>query len=234
MAKWADIELELADISVAGRILGAFADVLPPEQRKPDTLGELGKLAKTAEANIVKLPNVSASVPQLVEAVAELQAKGFALPDFVQSPSTAAEKDAYKRYATVLGSAVNPVLREGNSDRRVAPPVKAYAQKNPHRLGKWKPESRTRVAHMEEGDFYSSEQSHVQGPAAGSVRIELVKSDGSIEARLALSPPPSPPPSPCRSHRRSRPPSLLPSLPLSLPPSPPRSPPPSTPPPPRS
>jgi len=171
-AKSAGVEVATSDISVAGRILAQFPDQLKPEQRVRDELSELGELAKTPAANIIKLPNVSASVPQLVEAVAELQAKGYAIPDFPASPKTEEEKAIAAKYAKVLGSAVNPVLREGNSDRRVAGPVKAYAQKNPHKMGKWASDSKTYVAHMKEGDFYSSEQSHVMG-AAGSVRIEL-------------------------------------------------------------
>uniref|UniRef100_A0A7S3BI68 Isocitrate dehydrogenase (NADP(+)) n=1 Tax=Haptolina ericina TaxID=156174 RepID=A0A7S3BI68_9EUKA len=148
-----------------------------------DELSELGKLATTPEANIIKLPNVSASIPQLVEAIDELQSKGYGIPSFPSSPKTDEEKDIAMRYAKVLGSAVNPVLREGNSDRRVAGPVKAYAQKNPHKMGKWTPESKTYVAHMSEGDFYSSEQSSVMA-SAGSVRIEMAPKSGAPTVTL--------------------------------------------------
>ena len=174
----AGIDVSVADISVAGRIIAAFSDQLAEGQRQPDELAQLGDLAKTPEANIVKLPNVSASVPQLSEAIAELQSKGYALPAYNPSPSTEEEKSTLARYSKILGSAVNPVLREGNSDRRVAAPVKAYAQKNPHKMGQWPKGSRTRVAHMADGDFYGSEQSAVM-KAACDVRIEHVSADGS-------------------------------------------------------
>ena len=170
--KSSGIEFELKDISLAGRILANFPECLTEEQRIPDALTELGELAKMPEANIIKLPNISASIPQLVAAIEELQANGFAVPDFPEEPQTDAEKDVRARYAKVLGSAVNPILREGNSDRRVAAPVKAYAQKNPHSMGAWSADSKSHVAHMEGGDFYGSEQSHVMA-AAGAVRIEL-------------------------------------------------------------
>ena len=170
------IEFELKDISLAGRILANFPESLTDEQRIPDALTELGELAKTPEANIIKLPNISASIPQLVAAIEELQGNGFAVPDFPEDPQTDAEKDVRARYAKVLGSAVNPVLREGNSDRRVAAPVKAYAQKNPHSMGAWSADSKSHVAHMDSGDFYGTEQSHVMA-SAGAVRIEL-ESDG--------------------------------------------------------
>ena len=166
------INIEPADISVAGRILANFPEFLTPSQRTPDTLSALGELAKTPRANIVKLPNVSASIPQLNEAIAELRSKGFIVPLFPQEPKTAEEKAIKEKYGKVLGSAVNPVLREGNSDRRVAGPVKAFAQKNPHKLGKWAADCRSHVASMKDGDFFSSEQSHVMGEA-GEVRIEF-------------------------------------------------------------
>ena len=166
------LNVELADISVAGRIIANFPEKLTAEQRQRDELGELGELAKSPEANIIKLPNVSASIPQLQAAIAELQSKGYAIPDYPEKPTTPEEKDIAQRYAKVLGSAVNPVLREGNSDRRVAGPVKAYAQKRPHKMGAWEPTSKTHVAHMTDGDFFSSELSHVY-PTDGSVRIEL-------------------------------------------------------------
>ena len=159
--KPAGLALECADISVAGRIISSFPDRLTPEQRQRDELAELGELAKTPDANIVKLPNVSASIPQLVEAIAELQGKGYNLPDFPASPKTEEEKAVAATYAKVLGSAVNPVLREGNSDRRVAAAVKAFAQKNPKKMGAWDPKSQTHVAHMSDGDFFSSELSAV-------------------------------------------------------------------------
>ena len=181
----AGLAVECADISVAGRIISSFPERLTPEQQQRDELAELGELAKTPAANIIKLPNVSASIPQLMEAIAELQAKGYNLPDFPVSPSTAEEKEVAAKYSKVLGSAVNPVLREGNSDRRVAGPVKAYAQKRPHRLGKWDPASKTHVAHMTDGDFFSSEQSHIVSSAT-SVRIELngevLKAETKLEA----------------------------------------------------
>jgi isocitrate dehydrogenase len=177
-SKPAGLAVELADISVAGRILAAFPDKLTPEQRVPDTLAELGELAKTPAANIIKLPNVSASIPQLEGAIAELQSKGYAVPDYPAEPSTAEEKAVQAAYSKVIGSAVNPVLREGNSDRRVAGPVKAYAQKRPHKLGKWAGDSKTHVAHMTDGDFFSSELSSTVSSAT-SVRIELHPADGS-------------------------------------------------------
>ena len=139
------IDFELKDISLAGRILSHFPDVLEPDQRVPDALSELGELATRPEANIIKLPNVSASVPQLQDAIKELQDKGFSVPDFPTDPQTEQEKAVRATYAKVLGSAVNPVLREGNSDRRVAKPVKEYAQKNPHPMGAWSSESKSHV-----------------------------------------------------------------------------------------
>lgn len=173
------VQLELRDISLAGRILAAFPDCLQPGQRVTDALAELGELAKTPAANIIKLPNISASIPQLTAAIRELQQQGFAVPDFPEAPATDAEKDARARYNKVLGSAVNPVLREGNSDRRVAAPVKEYARRNPHSMGAWSPASKTRVASMSHGDFYGTEQSHVM-TEAGSVRIQLVQTDGTV------------------------------------------------------
>jgi isocitrate dehydrogenase len=176
-AKSAGVNVATSDISVSGRILSHFPEKLSPSQQCADELSGLGKLATTPEANIIKLPNVSASIPQLVEAIDELQSKGYGVPNFPASPKTDEEKDIAMRYAKVLGSAVNPVLREGNSDRRVAGPVKAYAQKNPHKMGKWASDSKTYVAHMSEGDFFSSEQSTIMA-AAGSVRIEMVPKSG--------------------------------------------------------
>ena len=185
----AGIDVETRDISLAGRIIANFSDRLPKDQRQSDALCELGELAKTPKANIVKLPNISASIPQLLDAIEELQAAGYAVPDFPEEPSTDEEKEIRSRYAKVLGSAVNPVLREGNSDRRVAGPVKEFAKKHPHSMGAWSADSKTHVAHMSEGDFFGSEISHVMAEA-GDVRIELVgngettvlKSDLSLQA----------------------------------------------------
>ena len=176
----AGISVEPADISVASRILAQFPEALTPAQRTGDTLAALGTIAKTPRANIIKTPNVSASVPQLMEAIAELNAKGFAVPPYVQEPTTEEERANNAKYAKVLGSAVNPVLREGNSDRRVAAPVKAYAQKNPHRLGKWEATSKSHVASMKDGDFFSAEKSHVCAEPT-DVRIEFV-AEGADEA----------------------------------------------------
>ena len=173
------IELETRDISLAGRILSTFPEKLKPEQQISDHLAELGKLTQSPEANIIKLPNISASVPQLKDAIRELQDKGYALPDFPENPQTEEEHSVKSRYAKVLGSAVNPVLREGNSDRRAANSVKRYAQQHPPRLKAWDPDSKTRVAHMEEGDFYGSEKSAVIGITQG-VRIEFVDPNGSV------------------------------------------------------
>ena len=175
--KAANITVETRDISLAGRILANFPDHLLPEQRQPDALEQLGELAKTPEANIIKLPNISASLPQLLAVIQELQAQGYNIPNYPAEPQNEAEKSIKLRYAKVIGSAVNPVLREGNSDRRVAVAVKKYAQKNPHRVGAWKKESRSHVVHMDAKDFYGSEKSVVV-EAAGIVRIELVTSSG--------------------------------------------------------
>jgi isocitrate dehydrogenase len=180
----AGIEMQLVDISLAGRIIANFPDSLTPEQRMSDKLAELGELAKTPECNIIKLPNISASIPQLTDAIAELQAHGYNVPNFPENPSTDEERELAARYAKVLGSAVNPVLREGNSDRRVAGPVKKFAQANPHPMGTWSKDSKTHVAHMSDGDFFSSEQSHVMS-AAGSVKIE--HQDGSGETTVLKS-----------------------------------------------
>lgn len=165
------VAIETRDISLAGRILANFPEKLTDAQRLPDALSELGELAKTPQANIIKLPNISASIPQLCGAIAELQSKGFDVPDYPTDVTTDQQKSVRDRYAKVLGSAVNPVLREGNSDRRVAGPVKAYAKKHPHSMGAWSAESNTNVASMGSGDFYGSEQSHVM-TSAGKVRIE--------------------------------------------------------------
>ena len=172
------IEFELKDISLAGRIISNFPENLNEEQLIPDALSELGSLAKTPEANIIKLPNISASIPQLLAAVEELQTHGYNIPDYPEEPQDEEEEEINKRYRKVLGSAVNPVLREGNSDRRVAKPVKDYAKKNPHSMGPWEAGSKSHVAHMESGDFYGSEQSHVMKDA-DEVQITL-ESDGEI------------------------------------------------------
>ncbi|WP_166268698.1 NADP-dependent isocitrate dehydrogenase [Marinobacter caseinilyticus] len=158
-AKPAGIEFETSDISLAARILATFPEYLDENQRVPDSLAELGEYTKNPEANIIKLPNISASIPQLRAAIKELQSQGYNVPDYKESPETDKEKDAKDRYAKTLGSAVNPVLREGNSDRRAPAAVKAFARKYPHSMGEWSPASRTHVAHMKGGDFYSSEQS---------------------------------------------------------------------------
>ena len=186
-AKPAGIVVETRDISVAARILSNFTDVLPPSQQVPDNLAELGALTLKPEANIIKLPNVSASIPQLKAAIAELQAKGYALPDFPENPATDAEKATRARYAKVLGSAVNPVLREGNSDRRAPKAVKDYAKKHPHSMGKWSPDSKTTVATMGKDDFFSNEKS-VTVPAATDVKIELLAADGTVTVLKASTP----------------------------------------------
>ncbi|MFH2122210.1 MAG: NADP-dependent isocitrate dehydrogenase [Pseudomonadota bacterium] len=176
--KGSGIDLVQKDISLAGRIIANFPDYLTEEQRLPDDLTELGQLAKQPDTNIIKLPNISASVPQLLEAIKELQAQGYAIPDYSQNPNTEEEKTIHARYAKVLGSAVNPVLREGNSDRRAAASVKQFGRKNPHRLMKpWSADCKSRVAHMTEGDFYGSEKS-VTVKDACDVRIEFVAADG--------------------------------------------------------
>ncbi|HLP96864.1 MAG TPA: NADP-dependent isocitrate dehydrogenase [Sideroxyarcus sp.] len=175
--KAAGIVVETRDISLAGRILANFPEQLTPDQKIADQLAELGELTLKPEANIIKLPNISASVPQLKAAIKELQAQGYKVPDYPENPQSEAEKEIKARYGKVLGSAVNPVLREGNSDRRAAASVKNYAKKHPHRMGKWEKTSKTRVAHMTHGDFYGSEKS-VTVPEAVSTRIEFVGKDG--------------------------------------------------------
>ena len=184
----AGVKVKLKDISLAGRILANFPDRLKDTQKIGDELTELGQLALKPEANIIKLPNISASIPQLVGAIKELQSKGYDIPDYPDNPTTDAEKDIKARYAKVLGSAVNPVLREGNSDRRAAGAVKQYAKNNPHKMGAWSPDSKSHVAHMSGGDFYGTEISTTV-PAATNVRIELVGADGKtsvLKAKTAL------------------------------------------------
>ncbi len=174
------LSVETRDISLAGRILAAFPDRLAEAQRVPDHLAALGELTLRPEANIIKLPNISASVPQLVSAIRELQSHGYAVPDYPDNPSTDEEKQVAARYAKVLGSAVNPVLREGNSDRRAPLSVKQYSRKHPHKLGAWSKDSKAHVAHMTDGDFYGSEKS-LTVPEATSVRYEFVDASGAAK-----------------------------------------------------
>jgi isocitrate dehydrogenase len=178
-ARAAGVEVELRDISLAGRILAQFPDLLEEEQRVADALAELGELAGTPEANIIKLPNISASAPQLKAAIRELQGQGYAIPDYPDEPSSDEERDVRERYDRVKGSAVNPVLREGNSDRRAPASVKAYARKHPHSMGAWSSESKSHVATMTDGDFRSTERS-VTVRQATKVRIEHVADDGEV------------------------------------------------------
>ena len=183
-AAQAGVDVTTRDISLAGRIIASFSDRLDEGQRIPDDLAELGRDVLTPEANIIKLPNVSASIPQLKAAVAELQAKGYAVPDFPEYPTTDEERETQARYRKILGSAVNPVLRQGNSDRRAPAAVKNYARTHPHRMGAWSSASKTNVAHMESGDFRTTEQSAVMAEA-GSLRIDLVAADGTSTALRA-------------------------------------------------
>ena len=182
----AGIDVQTRDISLAARILAQFPE-LPGDTTAHDDLAELGALATTPQANIIKLPNISASVPQLKAAIKELQAQGFAIPDYTDEPRTDAERDARSRYAKVMGSAVNPVLREGNSDRRAPASVKQFARKHPHRMGKWNAASKSHVVHMDGGDFYGSEQS-VTVQRVGNVRIEFVGANGSCQVLKAAVP----------------------------------------------
>ncbi|WP_342069748.1 NADP-dependent isocitrate dehydrogenase [Yoonia algicola] len=180
-AKAAGVSVGVKDISLAGRIIAAFPENLTAEQRQPDDLAELGELVKQPTANVIKLPNISASVPQLVAAVKELQAKGYAIPDYPEDPSSDAEKAIRARFDAIKGSAVNPVLREGNSDRRAAVAVKNYAMSNPHSMGEWTPDSKTVVSTMSGNDFFSNEKSvTLTAEQAGPARIELVAKDGSV------------------------------------------------------
>ncbi|MEL6449800.1 MAG: NADP-dependent isocitrate dehydrogenase [Pseudomonadota bacterium] len=180
-ASAAGVEVGVKDISLAGRIIATFPEALTEAQRQPDDLAELGALVKTPGANVIKLPNISASVPQLVAAVEELQAKGYALPDYPEDPQTDAEKDVRARYDAIKGSAVNPVLREGNSDRRAARAVKNYAQSNPHSMGTWDASSKTKVSSMPGNDFYANEVSAtITAAQAGDARIEFAAADGTV------------------------------------------------------
>ncbi len=186
--KTAGIDVEIKDISLAGRIIAAFPEFLTVEQRISDDLAELGELVKKPETNIIKLPNISASVSQLQAAIKELQGKGFKLPDYPESPESETDKEIKERYDRIKGSAVNPVLREGNSDRRAPVAVKKYAMNHPHTMGKWSSDSKTHVASMATGDFYGSEQSVIL-PEAGTIRAELVKESGEtvvLKEKIAL------------------------------------------------
>src|SRR5260370_23000728 len=168
----AGVSVKLKDISLAGRILASVSDKLPPAQRLNDELAELGALTLKPDANIMKLPNISASIPQLRAAIKELQGKGYAVPDYPDNPTTDAEKEIRSRYAKVFGSVVNPVLREGNSDRRAPGAVKQYARNNPHKMGAWSPGSKSHVAYMSGGDYYGSEIATTVPPATAA-RIAL-------------------------------------------------------------
>jgi isocitrate dehydrogenase len=183
----AGVSVKLKDISLAGRILANFPEKLKPEQKVNDELTELGKLTMKPEANIIKLPNISASIPQLKAAIKELQSKGYDVPNYPDSDATPADKEIRARYGKVLGSAVNPVLREGNSDRRAAGAVKAFARSHPHKMGAWSKDSKTRVAHMTGGDFYGSEVATTVA-AATNAKIEFVGSDGAVTALKAKTP----------------------------------------------
>jgi isocitrate dehydrogenase len=187
-SKAAGVSVELRDISLAGRILAVFPDYLTPQQKQADALSELGELAKTSEANIIKLPNISASLPQIQGAIKELQSQGYKLPEYPENPKDDKEKDIKARYDKVKGSAVNPVLREGNSDRRAPLSVKAHTRKHPHKMGAWSPDSKTHVAHMKGGDFRSNEKS-MTTTAATDARIEFVGQDGKttvLKPKVAL------------------------------------------------
>ena len=181
-AKTAGVNVGTKDISLAGRIIAQFPDKLKPEQRQPDDLALLGEIVMTPESNVIKLPNISASLPQIKGAVKELQSQGYAIPDYPEDPQNDEEKAIKGKFDKVKGSAVNPVLRQGNSDRRASSSVKQYAQKNPHRMGKWTKDSRTHVAHMTSGDFFGNERSAtITEQSAGKGRIEFVAKDGSVK-----------------------------------------------------
>ncbi|MFT5908637.1 MAG: isocitrate dehydrogenase, partial [Paraglaciecola sp.] len=184
-AKQCGVEMEIKDISLASRILASFPTYLKPEQRVADALVELGELVKKPEANIIKLPNISASIPQLKMTIKELQGDGFAIPNYPDAPSSDEEKSIKATFDKIKGSAVNPVLREGNSDRRAPKPVKAYARKNPHSMGKWSADSATHVSTMDSGDFLSNEKS-VTIAQAGSVKIQLVGANGTTVLKESI------------------------------------------------
>src|SRR2546427_4641982 len=186
--KAAGVSIEMRDISLAGRIIAAFPEHLTAQQKQSDDLAELGALAKAPEANIIKLPNISASIPQIKAAIKELQGQGYKLPDYPEDPKTDAEKEIKARYDKIKGSAVNPVLREGNSDRRAPLSVKQHAKKHPHKMGAWTGDSKTHVVHMNGGDFYSNEKS-VTLTEATDARIEFVGQDGKttvLKPKLSL------------------------------------------------
>ena len=185
--KPAGVEFERRDISLAGRTIAAFPDSLTEEQKQSDDLAFLGKLVKDPEANVMKLPCISASVPQLKATIKELQEKGYKIPDYPEDPKTDEEKAIRARFDKIKGSAVNPVLREGNSDRRISRAVKEYAKKHPHSMGPWTVDSKTHVAHMEEGDFYGNEKS-VTVEKATSVRIEFVDAQGNVKVLKRIFP----------------------------------------------
>jgi isocitrate dehydrogenase len=187
--KPAGIHVGTQDISLAGRILAQFPERLTPAQQQPDDLALLGELVEKPEANVIKLPNISASIPQIKAAIAELQSQGYAVPDYPENPQNAEERDIQARYDRVKGSAVNPVLRQGNSDRRASASVKQYAKNNPHSMGKWTPESRTHVAHMTHDDFYANEKSStITEQTTGNGRIEFVGADGQTTVLKASNP----------------------------------------------
>ena len=184
----AGIDIRKSDISVAARVLAEFSDYLTDAQKVPDNLAELGRLTQDPDTNIIKLPNVSASVAQLMACVKELQSKGYAIPDYPEDPKTDEEKALRTRYGKCLGSAVNPVLREGNSDRRAPAAVKNYAKKHPHSMGEWKQWSQTHVSHMEHGDFYHGEKS-LTLDRARNVKMELITKRGEhivLKPKVAL------------------------------------------------
>ena len=177
-ARAAGVTIGTKNISLAGRIIANFPDSLTVEQKQPDALAELGELVKYPFANVIKLPNISASIPQLNAAIAELQVHGYDIPDYPEAPQTEAQKDIQARYKTVLGSAVNPVLRDGNSDRRPPAAVKEYAKKHPHKMGEWNPDSKTHASHMDDGDFFSNESSiTISDPSVSNARIEFFSED---------------------------------------------------------
>ncbi|MFQ5425958.1 MAG: NADP-dependent isocitrate dehydrogenase, partial [Gaiellales bacterium] len=180
-ARASGVAVETRDISLASRIVAGFPEGLRESQRRPVALAELGELARTPDANIIKLPNVSASIPQLRAAISELQSKGYDVPDYPEEPRTPEDEDVRARYDAIKGSAVNPVLREGNSDRRAPKAVKEYARRHPHPMGAWAAESATHVAHMDGGDFRSNERSTTIS-RDGALRIELLGADGRVTA----------------------------------------------------